>query len=443
MKKLLLISFITASCVLFGMDETSTNVAHLVEVPSENSLMYQKFNAVAAETRLLNEEHPYNTTNLLHCYDAILNRRIDIGGKKYFFNKSSSSIWNDLEGTNSLFFTSDNIKFTGKSVHLYADNGISYRTNGVILSNFTYSDLYNDIYKKQQSATAYICVEICFYPDENLTFSLMPNNYPSAGSYPNRKTLFNLGYKPTNSKSTYPTSPFYFTIDNDTDKRYYLNYYNTSQVTFSTLYGHNCFTNADDKRFYYYGLVNKYTLTDPISSTADDFIASIYSAASAESGVYYEPQKHLPPMTVVFLCSLDTTPAIEGESMQGLTEHYSTIYIFPHLPAVNGVVYHPALSTTNGRIYENNGDAYNGREYRNWITQTISRFKVTNTKTSYASFGGMYRRSTSYGITQNEFFYGDIYSIRIYHRKDINDAIANAMNNIAVDRQRFFEDLDQ
>lgn len=419
------------------MDETSTNVAHLVEIPSENSLLYQKFNAVAAQTISEVEIPPYatNDTDIVHCYDAIVNKSQKSGDIRYMYQDVKSPIWYDLVGTNNLVLTSDSVYFTTNSVYLsHDDSGV--RTSGLLLSDITYDELVSEA-KAKYGNNAYITVEMCFDPDNDQNFALQTPT-TSVMVYPNRHTLFNIGFR--YDTASYVSQPGYFTLNNDIYPNSYVNYNQKPQLTFSTLSGYNVFYNESGS-MEYRELLNSYSLElYGMMTNRKDFVDAIYiNAGMIGSGINIS---NLPPCTLVYYFSITNKTAFSNSFLTSDNKREDSFSLFLHdtRPSkhTSYEIGYNGLDDANGF---NNDNALNGLQYESWTASSIySRATISKTE-SYCSFGGKYTRMAK-SITENEMFYGHVYGIRIYISKNKKAAYNRRKKNVDIDRKRFFTNDD-
>lgn len=438
MKKVLLISLLTVERILFGMDATSTNVAHLVEIPSENSLMYQKFNAVAAQTISEIEIPPYatNDADIVHCYDAMVNKAQKSGDIRYMYQDVKSLIWYDLVGTNNIVLTSDSVYFTTNSVYLsHDDSGI--RKTGLLLSSITYDELASEA-KSKYGNNAYITVEICFNPDNDQNFALLKPT-TSAMTYPNRHTLFNMGFR--YDTSSYVSQPGYFTLNNDIYPDSYVNYNQKPQLTFSTLSGYNVFYDEMNS-LQYRELLNSYSIDlYGITTNRQDFCNAIYdNAGIIGSGLNIS---NLPPCTLVYYFSITNKTGLSGSFMTSSDKREDSFSLFLHdiRPGKYDSYEIGYKGINNGNGFDND-NALNGLQYESWSAVEVYGRATINKTESYCSFGGKYTRMPK-SITENEMFYGHIYGIRIYISRNKKAAYDRRKRNVDIDRKRFFTNDDQ
>ena len=445
MKKVLLISLLTVAGILFGMDATSTNVAHLVEIPSENSLMYQKFNAVAAQTIPEANTPPYvtNDTDIVHCYDALVNKIQKSGDIRYMYHDEESPIWYDLVGTNNLVLTSDSVYFTKNSVCLsHDDSGV--RTSGLLLSDITYDQLVNEA-KAKYGDDAYITVEICFMSDDQQNYALQPPS-SSVMTYPNRHTLFNMGFR--SETDGYVSQPGYFTLNNDTYTNSYVNILQSPYIGFATLSGYNVFTNKTGI-LEYRELINFYSF-QPYSSVKESHLLDLYNIIYAKKALYLSTAQ-MPASTLVYFFSITNKTAITSHlitapSKTQLTDEdrrEDSFSLFLHGYYGNGnsgglgkssIIYE--IAHYNKDDLDQIKESYTGVQYEPWPETMIhNRADISKTE-SYCSFGGKYTR-TSKSIIENEMFYGHIYSIRIYMSRNYTNALSRIYKNVDIDRYRF------
>ena len=439
---------LTVAGILFGMDATSTNVAHLVEIPSENSLMYQKFNAVAAQTIPEANTPPYvtNDTDIVHCYDALVNKIQKSGDIRYMYHDEKSPIWYDLVGTNNLVLTSDSVYFTKNSVCLSHDDS-GARTSGILLSDITYDQLVNEA-KAKYGDDAYITVEICFQSDDNQNYALQPPS-SSVMTYPNRHTLFNMGFR--SETDGYMSQPGYFTLNNDTYTNSYVNSFQVPCVGFATLSGYNVFTNKTGI-LEYRELINFYSIA--ISGYAGNlkeaYLTYLYNNIGLDYVKYLSPRR-MPASTLVYFFSITNKTAITSHLMAApvddstqLTDEErreDSFSLFLHgyydkygYYSKSSIVYEIAHYNKNDR--DQIIEEYSGVQCEPWPETMIhNRADISKTE-SYCSFGGKYTR-TSKSIIEDEMFYGYIYSIRIYMSRNYTNALSRIYKNVDIDRTRF------
>ena len=435
------------------MDATSTNVAHLVEIPSENSLMYQKFNSVAAKTFCSTDIPAYitNDTSIVHCYDALCNRILRTKDMTYYYHDDKSIIWNDLVGTNDLVLTSDNIYFTSNSVCL------SKRSNGLILSDMSYNMLMNEAYAKY-GTNVLITIEVCFKSDDYNNFILYqsdPDSYQV--TYPNRHTIFNMGYRQDSSERL--SQPAYFTLNNDVDPDNYLNYNNKPLTAFAATSGYNEYYSGGSidyreivSQFFPF---NSSSTEYEATTNKDDFIYMFNKQLDA--GRFGDRTDVLPPITysISFSPGMSLSTSLSNENIDEIRYRSSgTKYMAHHgsskmLEYFQGIGYsYPIIYTWNeGYLVSNTTNILYSISKDSWsYDQLKARYSIQSDE-SYCSFGGLYTKSrinnNKYIITENELFYGDIYSIRIYIDKPPKSEDDRLMTQALVDRNRFFSHLDR
>lgn len=464
MKKLLLISLLTVSNALFGMDETSTNVAHLIEIPSENPLMYQKFNAVAAITSPALDAPPYltNSTYLIHCYDAICNRVAKTKDGVTYYHDDSSMIWQDLVGTNNIVLTSEAIHFTSNSVCL------PKRDNGLLLTKMSYDSMLGEAISKY-GTNACIVIQACFKMDDSENFVYQTREvYDPKGitSYwGDRNVIVSGGFKKTS---------FTLTTTNDTgyvrqipitavikplhyalSRRYSMINGEALPVAvfFEQGQGCNAYGYSDSRNIHIthfalpYVMYNKATYTDKmeyyIPTNRLDFIRCCE--------VTYKGVPLRQPGTVACFSPPDylTSKACNSTGyLMPPTDYipyclyfYSTLYaevIDENDYLLRKTLENKAylqLSMYNGAVLPNEDDL--STDFALWATG-----QIIDPASSYCSFGGTYISTNSDSLgpaytMETELFFGTFHSIRIYAYPSKGDGRQQSHKDPTVDLYRY------